>query len=245
MQSPYQTGLAETMQAPQGQDAYDVYEKLFAMFAPEFSSPSEDWRKQAMANAIGMAGSAMLGGDTFSQGQAAAFPAFHQSMYGQEQDEQRRLDLRSREDALSRYRAGSLAGMGEGPQEQENKLFTAMMSAYPEHRELLMSTGGDEVALRRILEDITAPEEAGMGEEDWSVGLNMTGKRPPREVDPAIGIKRKGELLDLVPYEMRDAFEEQILQAIASLYGISTEGIGKDELVSKMEQMILDKGPVE
>jgi hypothetical protein len=194
-------------------------------------------------------------------------------MYGQEQDEQRRLDLRSREDALSRYRAGSLAGMGEGPQEQENKLFTAMMSAYPEHRELLMSTGGDEVALRRILEDITAPEEeavpedrnfklidteergfqlidvdkvgAGMGEEDWSVGLNMTGKRPPREVDPAIGIKRKGELLDLVPYEMRDAFEEQILQAIASLYGISTEGIGKDELVSKMEQMILDKGPVE
>jgi hypothetical protein len=65
MQSPYQTGLAETMQAPQGQDAYDVYEKLFAMFAPEFSSPSEDWRKQAMANAIGMAGSAMLGGDTW------------------------------------------------------------------------------------------------------------------------------------------------------------------------------------
>jgi hypothetical protein len=45
-------------------------------------------------------------------------------MYGQEQDEQRRLDLRSREDALSRYRAASAAGVGQQQQDTPYELET-------------------------------------------------------------------------------------------------------------------------
>ncbi len=108
----YPMGLAETMQPPE-QDPYAIYEKLFAMFQPEFSSPSEDFMKQNRRDAILAAGAAMLSGSNLSEGMGRAGQAFSETSYNRQQDEQKRLDLRSQAGALGKYRGASAAASME------------------------------------------------------------------------------------------------------------------------------------
>lgn len=148
------SGLSETMQT-QEEDPYATLQRIMEMFAPQFQSPSEDWQKQNKRDSMFAAGAAMLGGSDPLQGLGSAGQAYIQTKKGLEQQQQQMLDTRSQADALSKYRAGSLSGIGDKPQVMRTR--AGLMRVYSDGRTEMMP--GTESAALSDPDRLLTPEQ--------------------------------------------------------------------------------------
>jgi len=147
------TGIGETMSQPDRGDPFGTLERLMSILQPEFRDPSQDWERKNMLKNLALLGAGILSSDDMASGLGQGAAMFTQANQRDLENRTQTEDLREREDALSRYRAGSLAtgryGF-EGEPSLEDTLFQAMLAQYPEHREAIIATGGDLVALRAL-----------------------------------------------------------------------------------------------
>lgn len=201
-QNPYaafmdKTSISEALR-PSEDDPYEAYASLLSSFAPQYQEPSKEWRKKAMGEALLQFAAGMLTGENFSQGLGRGMGAFGESFGRAKSEEQNRLDLRAREDALSKYRGlTALASMTRaeragsekagGVEPEAERLYTALMKAAgdnEEFQEIIEAAGYDIPALRAVHKAMYpqafSPEDeevsAGMDLNDWDKNTGPSGE---------------------------------------------------------------------
>ena len=177
---PY-ASLQEAMRPPEG-GPEALYERLFELFAPQFSSPSEEWKKQNFRDSILAAGAAMLSGEDLMEGLGRAGMAFSQTRYDRGQDEQQKLDLRAREDALSRYRAASASGIGDQEPDYELAKDPALLRWKEQQRWLLENKPKEEPAVYNPETDIPTQRRKYYEEQGWG---DANSSAPTMRTNPA------------------------------------------------------------
>jgi hypothetical protein len=208
----------------------EIYKRLFGIFAPQFSAPSEDFEKQNRRDAILAAGAAMLSGGDLMEGMGRAGQAFGQQMYDRRQDEQRRLDLRSREDALSRYRAASAAGVGQ-EKEQDYELT----------KDPAMLRWLEQWKIRRAAELEDKANEPPDVREPYDPATDIPTQRAVH-LD-SLGIRNPGQ----APPEVGDARYDRLINTLAEGYiARKATGLREDDVEGRNEIMrmniLLDEG---
>jgi hypothetical protein len=156
--------LAETMDPAMGMgdpQQNDIYAQLFKLFAPQFTSPDEEFQKRNRQDAMLAAGAGMLSGEDLMAGMGRAGGAFQQVRREGRETEQRRLDLRAREEALNQARQ-----------------MTAMARMQSAGRETQPKTPTSYQNREQTLEEHLARLEASENPEDWALHSRISSVPP-------------------------------------------------------------------
>lgn len=183
--SPEVTSLNESFQS-EPLDVQALLKQFMDMIQPQWQEPSEDFRKMAARRAIGLLGASIMSAPDMATGFGQGVAMHNQGLQEMMEREQQRLDLRSREDALSKYRAMSAMDISDmfGDDDREARalreaLLSHPLAKDPAYSALIDSAGLDVVALRAIQRSFverSLPEDPG----NWRVHIGPEGATPYR-----------------------------------------------------------------